>query len=164
MTVRDLIEANMYITDVEISLRNNDGWLLNQLNIGMDYGVKRPYPTQVPIEEKYAGNTSQSVRKDAIYLRKSINTYDDGKEYFQVKFGQFPRGWLDLEVFSWRAGHVYAKHHDRQKPVDDWFGIRISARRYEDTLIVLEEPKAIEQKNDQIDGQIDIYEWLEVKA
>lgn len=160
MTVRELLETNMMLCDVKITLRNKDSWLLNQLNIGPDYGVKPPYPTQVPVEEKYVGNLSESCRKDAIYIRKNINSYDDGKDYFQLCLNRFPKGWLDLEVFSWHYGFAYDGHHQRQKPVDGWQAIKIDARRYEDTLVVLEEPKALVQKSEQLDGQMDITEWL----
>lgn len=160
MTVRELLETNMMLCDVQITLRNKDSWLLNELNIGPDYGVKPPYPTRVPIAEKYARNRSECYLKDAIYIRKNINAYDDGKDYFQLCLNRFPKGWLDLEVFSWHYGFAYDGHHQRQRPVDGWQAIRVDARRYEDTLVVLEEPKEITQKSDQLDGQMDITEWL----
>ena len=161
MTVKELLETNMMLCDVEITLRDKDSWLLNQLNIGPAYGVKPPYPTQVPIAEKYAGNQSECYRKDAIYIRKNINAYDDGKDYFQLFLNRFPKGWLDLEVFSWHYGFAYDGNHQRQRPADGWQAIRIRAIRYDDTLVALEEPKALVQKSDQLEGQMDITEWLE---
>lgn len=162
MTVRELLDTNMGIVDVKITLRNKDGWLLNELNIGPDYGVVPPYPQRVPKEERYAGNYSEDTKKDAVYIRKNINTYDDGKEFFQLKLGVFPKGWLDLEVYSWHYSHVYPAHHTRKVPPGQFVfeGISITAQRYEDTLVVLEEPKALVQKSDQLEGQMHITEWL----
>ena len=48
MTVRDLIERNGMITDLEITVRKDGGLLLDQLNIGCSEGVKPPYPTSTP--------------------------------------------------------------------------------------------------------------------
>ena len=58
MTVRELIELNMMITDIEITVRKNGG-LLDQLNIGPAEGIKPPYPTMVPKEERWVGNLSR---------------------------------------------------------------------------------------------------------
>lgn len=46
MTVRELLENNSLIVDVCITLLNKDGKNIDQLNIGMDYGVEPPYPTK----------------------------------------------------------------------------------------------------------------------
>ena len=163
MTVKELLETNMELVDVRITLRNKDGWLLNELNIGPDYGVVPPYPQRVPKNESYAGTLSDCNKKDAVYIRKNINSYDDGKEYFQLCLNRFPKGWLDLEVFSWHQAHVYSPHHHRQVPPGEFnfHGITIRAIRYEDTLIELEEPKAIEHKQEQLEGQMDIFDFVE---
>lgn len=107
MTVRDLIELNAMITDLEITVRQNGGLLLDQLNIGCSEGVKPPYPTRVPKDPKYAGNFNQSndeIYKDAAYIPKSINAWDDGKDYYDIKVNRIPAKWLELEVYSWDAG------------------------------------------------------------
>jgi len=107
MTVKDLIELNAMITDLEITVRIGGNLLLDQLNIGCSEGVKPPYPTRVPKDPKYAGNFNQSnddMYKDTTYIPKSINAWDDGKDYYGIKLSRIPAKWLDLEVFSWSVG------------------------------------------------------------
>lgn len=105
MKVKDLIELNAMITDLEITVRLNGNLLLDQLNIGCSEGVKPPYPTRVPTKEEYAGSLAQHTDhyKDATYIPKSINSWDDGKDYYEIKVNRIPAKWLELEVFSWEC-------------------------------------------------------------
>lgn len=153
MTVYELISLNQMITDVQITVRK-DGKLLNQLNIGCAEGVKPPYPTMVPTEERYIDNIGTSHRKEAAYIPKSINAWDDGKDYWQIKTNRIPQAWLDLEVYSWnvwqasRVGTTSARrggnvnfHGER---------INIDALPSGQKLEIKEKPK----EDDQIDGQL----------
>ena len=103
MTVKELIELNQMITDVEITVRKNGNALLDQLNFGPSEGVKPPHPMMVPIEERYIDNIGNSYRREAYYIPKSINAWDDGKDYWQVKPERLPKKWLDLEVYAWEV-------------------------------------------------------------
>lgn len=106
MTVKDLIELNAMITDLEITVRIGGNLLLDQLNIGCSEGVKPLYPTRVPKDPKYAGNFNQSnddMYKDATYIPKSINAWDNGKDYYQLLIGKIPAKWLDLTVCGWEC-------------------------------------------------------------
>jgi len=106
MKVKDLIELNAMITDLEITVRKDGNLLLDQLNIGCSEGVKPPYPTQVPKEERFAGSLNQhndNFFKDAAYIPKSINSWDDGKDYYEIKLNRIPAKWLELEVYSWEV-------------------------------------------------------------
>ena len=106
MTVKDLIELNAMITDLEITVRQNGNLLLDQLNIGCSEGVKPPYPTRVPKDPKYAGNFNRSnddMYKDAAYIPKPINSWDMGKDYYEIRVKSIPAKWLDLEVYSWEC-------------------------------------------------------------
>lgn len=102
MTVRELIELNQMITDVEITVRKN-GWLLDQLNIGPAEGRKPPHPTKVPQSEIYLTNISVDTKRDAYYIQKNLNAWDDGKDYWQIKPDRIPKKWLELEVYSWEV-------------------------------------------------------------
>ena len=102
MTVRELIELNQMITDVEITVRKN-GWLLDQLNIGPAEGRKPPCPTKVPQSEIYLTNMSVDTKRDAYYIQKNLNAWDDGKDYWQIKPDRIPKKWLELEVYSWEV-------------------------------------------------------------
>ena len=112
MKVKDLIELNAMITDLEITVRKDGNLLLDQLNIGCSEGVKPPYPTRVPKEPRFAGNgntSCDSFYKDAAYIPKSINTWDDGKDYYGLKLNRIPEKWLELEVHSfevWPASSI----------------------------------------------------------
>ena len=106
MTVRELIELNQMITDLEITVRLNGSRLLDQLNIGCHEGVKPPYPTRVPISERYVKSFAvldpdPKHYKDATYMPKSINAWDDGHDYWQIKINRIPDKWLNLQVISW---------------------------------------------------------------
>ena len=103
MTVKELIELNQMIVDVEITVRKDGNALLDQLNFGPSEGVKPPHPMMVPIDERYIGTMNQCHQREAYYIDKSINSWDDGKDYWQVKVNRIPAKWLDLEVFSWSA-------------------------------------------------------------
>lgn len=103
MTVKELIELNQMITDAEITVRKNGTALLDQLNIGPAEGIKPPYPQLVPKEEKYLYSLSHESKREAYYVNKSINAWDDGKDYWQVKVNRIPQKWLDLEVYSWEV-------------------------------------------------------------
>ena len=113
MTVKELIELNNRICDIRIVVRKEDGALIDELNIGPDYGIKPKYPTQVPIEEKYAGTLyyNKETRRDAYYIRKSINAVDNGKDYFKILLNKIPKEWLDLQITDWQNSHVYTPDH-----------------------------------------------------
>ena len=85
MTVRELISLNQMIVDIEITVRKNGNALLDQLNFGPSEGVKPPYPVMVPIDERYIGTMNRCHQREAYYIPKSINAWDDGKDYWQVK-------------------------------------------------------------------------------
>ena len=101
MTVRELIELNQMITDVEIEIRKDGHRLLDVLCIGCAEGVKPPCPRKVPESEDYINNPTKL--KEARYIPKSINVWDDGKDYWQVKPDRIPKAWLELTVFSWQV-------------------------------------------------------------
>lgn len=103
MTVKELISLNQMIVDIEITVRKNGNALLDQLNFGPSRGVKPPFPTKVPISEQYIGTMNQCHQREAYYIPKSINSWDDGKDYWQVKPERLPKKWLDLEVYAWEV-------------------------------------------------------------
>lgn len=127
MTVKELIELNQMICDVVIEVRKDGSLLLDKMSIGMKEGIRPPYPTRVPKKPEYAGSNqfNDEFYRDSDYIYKSINTWDDGKDYWQIRPERFPKGWLDLEVFSWsvrsasylgvrrrdQSGHINVNFH-----------------------------------------------------
>ena len=110
MTVKELIELNQMILDVVIEVRKDGGLLLDQISIGNDAGVKPPYPTRVPIKPEYAPSLNKyvdGIYKDAAYIKKSINSREDGKSYWETKWSRIPSKYLELEVYSWAARPAY---------------------------------------------------------
>ena len=107
MTVRDLVELNSMITDICIQVRHDGVLLFDELNIGPAAGIIPRYPTRIP--KKYdvalanAYNHHSKDFKDAAYIPKSINSYDDGRDYWQIKINRIPKQWLDLTVYSWEV-------------------------------------------------------------
>jgi len=161
MKVRELIELNQMITDMEITVRQNGTALLDQLNIGPAEGIKPPYPTMVPKEERYIGNMSVSTKREAHYIDKSINAWDDGKDYWQIKTKRIPEKWLELEVYSWevwpassvcytspRRGHT---HFHGQR-------LNITALPSGEKMEITE-PKPKQEQTEQLEGQMSIDDW-----
>lgn len=164
MTVRELIELNSYITDLEITVRLNGTRMLDQLNIGLHEGIKPRYPTRVPISEEYIDNFAVLDRehhKDAAYVDKSINSWDDGKDYWQTKVNRIPKKWLDLEVVSWDSHPASTVGVSRRSceghPNINFHGerLRVNVLPSGEKLDIPEE----KPKNDQIEGQMSIEEW-----
>ena len=165
MKVKDLIELNAMITDLEITVRLNGNLLLDQLNIGPSEGVKPPYPTRVPTKEEYAGSLAQHTDKykDAAYIPKSINAWDDGKDYYQILTGRVPAKWLELEVYSWevwKASSV-ATTSPRRYHNNNFQGqlMRIVALPSGEKLEIKEKQEAV--KETELPGQMSLVEYLE---
>lgn len=171
MTVKELIELNQMITDIEITVRINGNALLDALFIGPAVGEKPPHPWRVPKERKYVGNMSRECQKEARYIAKSINSWDDGKDYWQVKPDRIPSGWRDLEVYGWEvwpASCVCYTSPRRQTGIDtksrnvNFHGQRINiiALPSGDKLPEPEEKKPKTNKQEQIDGQMSLEEFM----
>ena len=168
MTVRELIELNQMITDVEITVRKDGSALLDQLNIGPAEGIKPPYPTMVPKEERYVGNMSVSTKREAHYIDKSINAWDDGKDYWQVKPNRIPEKWLDLEVYSWEvwpASSVCYTSPRRSCPSGHGANVNFHGQRLNITALPsgekmeVTEPKPKQEQAEQLEGQMSIDDW-----
>lgn len=172
MTVRELIELNQMITDIEITIRKNGSALLDQLNIGPAEGIKPPFPTMVPKEEKYVGNIGIDTKREAYYIDKSINAWDDGKDYWQVKPDRLPKKWLDLEVYAWEVWPASTAVYGSSRR-NDWGhshkNINFHGQRINITALPsgekleVKEPKSEQiKKEPQLEGQMNIMEFLEV--
>ena len=101
MKVQELVELNQMITDIVIEVRRDGCGLLDALHIGCAEGKEPRFPQQVPIDEKHMGSLTE--RKKAKYIDKSVNAWDDGYDYWQVKPNRIPSKWRELEVFSWEV-------------------------------------------------------------
>lgn len=168
MTVKELIELNQMITDIEITVRKGGHTLLDQLNIGISQGIKPQYPTMVPKDERYIGNLSMASKREAHYIDKSINAWDDGKDYWQVKSKRIPKKWLDLEVYAWEVWPastvLYAKNR-RNDYGNTYKNINFHGQRINiialpsgESLSVKEKPKTDIRAID--DGQMTFAEFI----
>lgn len=170
MKVKELIELNQMITDVEITVRDHGSTLLDQLNIGPERGEKPPYPTRVPRKREYAGSGNQGndlMYKEAAYIPKSINAWDDGHDYWQVKPNRIPSAWLELEVFSWEAREASCICHTSPRRRNG-FGRNVNFHGQQLNVVALPSGQTLsvpepKEKNtdDQLDGQMSIEEWIE---
>lgn len=166
MKVRDLIELNAMITDLEITVRRDGGILLDQLNIGCSEGVKPPYPTRVPKEERFAGSLCEhndKMYKDAAYIPKSINSWDDGKDYYQILMNRIPSKWLDLEVYSWEVWQAsrVCTTSSRRSRASNFYGqlLRVVALPGGANLEIKEsQPEA---KENTLPGQMSIEDFID---
>ena len=172
MTVRELIELNQMITDVEIDIRQNGSLRIDQLNIGCSQGEKPPYPTRVPRKPEYAGGYNlhnDHYYREATYLPKSINSWDDGKDYWQVKVNRIPKKWLDLEVFSWEVWPASAVCYTSPRRSEGVFKnvnfhgqrINIIALPSGEHMEIPELKQKHADPDDQLEGQMSIEDFME---
>ena len=165
MKVRELIELNQMITDVEITVRKDGTKLLDQLNIGPAEGIKPPYPTMVPKEEKYIDNMSLETKREAYYINKSINAWDDGKDYWQVKWNRIPSKWLELTVYSWEVWPASTISHGRRTNYDlnfknvSFHGQRLNITALPSGESLQIEKPAAKKDDDELDGQMTFEDW-----
>lgn len=165
MTVKDLIELNTMITDLVITVRIGGNLLLDQLNIGCSEGVKPRYPTRVPKDPRYAGNFNQfndEMYKDAAYIPKSINAWDDGKDYYEIKLSRIPAKWLDLEVISWTVGRASSIGVNPRRYNNSSFHgerLQITALPSGESLEIKEKTK---DTDEELPGQMNINDFLGV--
>ena len=162
MTVRELIELNQMIVDAEIEIRDNHK-LVDVLCIGCERGTKPYHPRKVPESPQFIGNITR--QKEACYVPKSINAWDDDKDYWQVKPDRFPKGWLDLTVYSWEVWPASLFGNPRRRTGNarnvSFHGQRINIVALPGYVEFAKEPKVTEPQ--QIDGQMNIAEFLEVE-
>lgn len=166
MTVRELMELNQMITDVDIEIRRDGTRFLDALFIGCASGEKPPFPVKVPESEQYINNLTR--RKEAHYVKKSINAWDDGRDYWQSKPDRIPKTWQSLKVFSWevwpasifgnprrRSGKAQSVNFHGQR-------LRIIALPPEGATVedLAERMKDKAPEQEQIDGQTNIFDFI----
>ena len=161
MTVEELISLNQMITDVVITVRKGGTALFDQLNIGCERGVEPRYPTMVPKEERYIGNQSIETKRKAKYIPKSINAWDDGQSYWQVKVNRIPEKWRKLEVYAWDAhGASYMGDNPRRYRNGNFHGQRIDIIALpsgESLEVSKAKPKNFD--NYECEGQMSFEDW-----
>ena len=164
MTVEELISLNQMITDVVITVRKDGSALMDQLSIGCERGVEPRFPTMVPKEERYIGTPNIENRKKAKYIPKSINAWDDGQSYWQVKVNRIPEKWRSLEVYAWDvcSASCMGDNPRRYKNVN-FHGERINITALPSgEKLEIREPKQQVQQGYECDGQMS-FEDLEVE-
>lgn len=173
MTVKELIQDNSFIGDISIDIRSNRGAsatpgyenrqtfsrLQQDWHIGKEEGIKPPYHSKV-----------------GTYIEKSINEFDDGKDYYNLVISRIPKELLDLHVTSWRVwkcyrgfGNCHYNNHDLQRIlIDAWTTETKEMADQQAILQQLEKARKREertagqedQQQEQLLGQMDINDWL----
>ena len=174
MTVKELVELNQMITDVDIEVRVNGTTLLDAVYIGYDRGAKPTYPIRVPKKPEYINNpnrTHDDFYKDAAYIRKSMNAWEDGKDYWQVKVKTIPAKYLDLEVFSWEVWSASRIGWGRRWYTDGGPNNNFHGQRINIVALpggqqkTIPEPEKKPKKDDLVDdNQMTIDDWMEANA
>lgn len=162
MTVKQLIELNDFITDICIEQRIGGSRLLDALYIGADEGQKPPYPMRVPINseviEKYS-TMPREMTKEALYIHRNINAWDDGKDYHKLKLNTIPKEWLSLEVYRWDMGYcginTYRRREGNGRNVN-FHGQKINIVALPDGYL---RPQTYEEPS-ELDGQMSIEDFL----
>ena len=162
MTVRELIELNQMIVDMEIEVRQGGSRLVDALLIGCERGKKPYHPVKVPLDERYINNPT--MRREANYIDKSINAWDDGKDYYQIKLQKIPEKWLNLEVYSWEVWPASIWGNPRRS-TGNARNVNFHGQRINIVVLPNGEKLSVEQiknKNIQsdIDGQTNIEDFL----
>ena len=151
MTVRELIELNQKICDLVIEVRE-DGKLIDYYAIG--YAMYKPrYPMRVPRKPEYhpANRMDDSRYREGTYKPVSINTIDDGKDYWQVKVKRVPEYYLNLQVRDWDCTIAYSGIGRRGR------GGSFDGKKIYVTALPNGTPPPAEEKpkaNEQMEGQI----------
>jgi hypothetical protein len=167
MTVRELIELNQFVTDAEIEIRRDGCRLLDALFIGCAVGNKPPFPVKVPESERFVDSLTR--RKEAHYVQKSINAWDDGRDYWQVKPDRIPKAWQELKVFSWEVWPASIIGNPRRSTGNaknvNFHGQRLNVVALPPgdlPVEVLAERMAEEKpkQTSEIDGQTDIFDFI----
>lgn len=168
MKVKELIELNQMITDIEITVRKNGTALLDQLNIGLSEGIEPPFPTMVPTDERYIGNMSECYRRKAHYIKKSINAWDDGKDYWQIKPDRIPKKWLELEVYAWEVWQASTCVHGKARRNDYGYSNRNVNFHGQRAIITalpsgesLEIKKSRQEPEAEEEDEINLFNWKE---
>ena len=159
MKVQELVELNQMITDIKIEVRKDGCMLLDALHIGCAEGKEPRFPQQVPIDEKHMGSLTE--RKKAKYIDKSVNAWDDGHDYWQVKPNRIPSKWRELEVDSWEVWPASRCGNPRRDRNGNFHGQRLiivalpSGESLEFAPVKYEKPKVL----DAPEGQMSLDEW-----
>lgn len=168
MKVKELIELNQMITDIEITVRKNGTALLDQLNIGLSEGIEPPFPTMVPTDERYIGTLNMSNRRKAHYIEKSINAWDDGKDYWQIKPDRIPKKWLELEVYAWEVWPASTYVHGKGRRNDYGYSnknVNFHGQRAIITALPsgesLEIKKPRQEPEAEEENEINLFNWKE---
>lgn len=104
MTVEEFMNLNQNITDLYIEVREAGSKLVDYLAIGPDAGIKPRYPI---------GLSDRATKKEGTYLRKNINAWDDGSDYWKSKPNKLPKGWKDLEIIAFNSVPILFSNHHR---------------------------------------------------
>lgn len=164
MTVKELIELNDMITDLEITVRIGGNLLLDQLNIGCAEGIKPRYPLRVPKDRRYANNMARhddEMFRDAAYIPKSINSWDNGKDCYQILLNRIPAKWLDLTVHSWECTAASrVTHASPRRERTHFYGqyLKITALPSSESLEIKENTS--EKSEVGLPGQMNINDFL----
>lgn len=166
MTVKELIELNQMITDVEITIRGVDSHMIDQLNIGPSEGIKPPYPQRVPRRPNVpiAAQHDDYFYKDAAYIDKSINSWDDGRDYWELKVNRIPKKWLDLEVTSWGVwpASTIGSSGRRSDFTGKFKNVNFHGQRINIETLPSGEVMEVKEKKEpeaQIEGQVSLEDW-----
>lgn len=161
MTVKKLIELNQHIVDIEIEIRR-EGRLVDVLEMGPARGRIPRCPRKVPESEAFIKNSSR--QKMANYIEKSINSWDDGRDYWQVKPERIPKAWQNLEVYSWHVSPAtYVGVYRRACPSGHGMNVNFHGEQINIIALPSGESMAIEKPKHEKepDGQMSIEDFLE---
>ena len=105
--------------------------------------------------------------RDASYIDKSINAWDDGRDYWQIKPERLPKKWLELEVTSWEVwpascvvyGASRRNDYGHSHKNNNFYGQRINIETIANgERLEIPEPK-VAKEDDQLEGQMSIEDW-----
>lgn len=133
MTVKELIELNWLIGDIENNVRKDgNGVLLKKLKIGAG------------VEE----TNCLELREKEIVKNTEINIRDEGDFHYGLILNKIPKNWLNLKVYSWRMRRLY-RPDDRESSLES-----IEMNCYPDGYKEEKEKQNTEKDN----GQLSLFE------
>lgn len=141
MTIKELIELNDYIGDITVTIRDSEGKnKIQEYHIGVNAGIIPVYHDD----------------KD-VYEEIEINTFDKGKDYYQILVSRVPKQILELRVFAYRIWGSYRRYLSASHGLEH---VHITVRQGENAKTPVIKEKSQEAKKEELEGQINLEDFI----
>ena len=143
MTLRELFSTSHGITRIYADVRDN-GKLIKSYHIG-----------QYEQEDQYPDLAVNGTEARWTCIRKPLDSKESGTMYFQPLVNNIPKELLDMTVHSWQLWQYRTENNGLTKFY--WLNVWLEGK--DECVATIEKEKT--PKQEQIEGQTDIFNYLE---